>query len=283
MKRIFIIGHGQKPGVESAIERFLPWLRERADVCGVHLGLEESVTCPPCDMVMAFGGDGTILSAARALAGCDAPVLGINLGRVGFLAEVPVARFHELMPRFLDGGGHVRSCLMLECLVRNAEGEERGPFVALNDVVLLRDVHAHTIDFQIHIDSQTVSEYSGDGLIVSTPTGSTGYNLSAGGPLVAPDVRALALTPICPFSLTNRPLIVKADERLSIRMPNLPDRSLTAVLSADGQIHEKLECGGEVDVYASERSFRMLTLGRNEYFRLLHDKLHWGRSVKRED
>ncbi len=275
-----IIGHPGKPGVREMVERVTPWLQQRALICGTHIDSDCAVDASGCDFVLVFGGDGTMLSAARRLDGAAAPAVGINLGRMGFLAEIGPEAFEEKMERVLAGEGRVSERMMLECEVQTAGGERKGPFTALNDVVIARGALSQAIVFEIWIDGEPVSQYQGDGLLVSTPTGSTGYNLSAGGPVVSPGVRALILTPICPHSITNRPVVIGPDEVVEVRMPR---EAREAVLTADGQDNEPLEGDAIVTVRRSERVFRMLELDATGRYANLRDKLHWGRSVKLQD
>ena len=282
MKRVFIVGHGGKPEIREMVTRVTPWLAARCEIVGTQLELDDPLRPPDCDLVLVFGGDGSILAVARQLQECDVPVVGVNLGRVGFLAEIPAQKFEQSIARILDGEGRVSERLMLECRLTRPGGDALGPFTALNDVVIARSGHSHSIDFEIWIDGEQVSEYSGDGLIVSTPTGSTGYNLSAGGPLISPRVEAFVIAPMCPHSLTNRPVVIGADEKIEIRMPTDPLRARDALMTADGQVREPLGAGGIVRVNRSARTFRLLTLGEPGYYEFLREKLHWGRSVKRE-
>lgn len=279
-KRVLIIGHSSKPGVSEMVKRVTPWLEQRCEVCGVHLDNDAPLDASGCDFVLVFGGDGTMLSAARRLQGAAAPAVGINLGRMGFLTEIGPDAFEEKIERVLAGEGTVSERMMLECCVRKPDGECKGPFTALNDVVIARGSLSQAIDFEIWINGERVSQYQGDGLIVSTPTGSTGYNLSAGGPVVSPGVGALVLTPICPHSVTNRPVVIGPDDVVEIRMPR---EAREAILTADGQVHEPLGDDAVVEIQRSERVFRMLELGSGGQYATLRDKLHWGRSVKLQD
>ena len=230
------------------------------------------------EFAVVFGGDGTMLRAAQALSKLDFPLpaIGVNLGTVGFLTEISPDKFEEQMAEVVFGGGQVSNRMMLQCSVGDNKGD---PFVALNDIVIQGKGQV-TLDFEICIDGIEVADFRGDGLIISTPSGSTGYNLSAGGPLISPGVNAIAVTAICPHSLTTRPVVVGADEIIKIRLPKDTFRGREPVVIVDGQVSDELTCGDEIEIRRHRNPFRLLQLNPRGHYQTMRDKLHWGRSIK---
>ncbi len=207
--RLFIVANTEKPNVRPAVDELLPWLRERAEIVGIDTDQSPDLRTLEADVILALGGDGTLLSAARRLQGRQIPLMGVNFGRLGFLASFPPDRFREQFQELLDGRLPVSSRLMLEVSLVDAQVscQLKDPFdvsqkrrlaaTALNDAVVTAGPPFHMIELEIREDGDTGIRYFGDGMIVSTPSGSTAYNVSAGGPIVSPDVPALCVTPIC--------------------------------------------------------------------------------------
>ncbi|MEO8481422.1 MAG: NAD(+)/NADH kinase [Acidobacteriota bacterium] len=226
------------------------------------------------DVVIAFGGDGTLLNAARAVANSDgdAPLLGINLGRLGFLTEVGRAEMTTAFDALLAGRTHVETRLMLAGAVRRDAGVT--PRVALNDIVVTRGALSRMIEIDVRVDGQFVCHVKADGLIVATATGSTAYNLSAGGPIVHPALDALVLTPIAPHTLTHRPLVLPASARIELHPVIEPQSDL--LVTFDGQLGVPLTTGDIVDVFRATRLLRLLHTSPRTYFDMLREKLKWG-------
>lgn len=224
------------------------------------------------DIILVFGGDGTFLGVARLACKHGTPILGINLGGLGFLTEVTVDEIHAVAERIISGDYEIENRKMLQASIRRGE-ETIDSYDVLNDVVINKGAVARVIDLSIYIDGSHVTTYKADGIILSTPTGSTAYNLSAGGPIVHPGLRVIIITPICPHTLTNRPLIVPSDMKVEIKVStHEPDTYLTL----DGQIGIRLNSGDFVEVHKSESSVKLIKSPFRDFFTILKTKLMWG-------
>jgi NAD+ kinase len=221
---------------------------------------------------VVVGGDGTLLSAARSLAGTPRPILGINLGGLGFMTETGPEEAESVLGEILAGRYSVGRRMTLEAtLVRGRRAVARQ--VVLNDVVITKSALARMIDLEVSIDGTEVTTYRADGLIVSTPTGSTAYSLSAGGPIIHPEMTALLIAPICPHTLTMRPLVVPAEARVEVR---LATRDSEVYLTLDGQVGHPLRAGDRVRVRQGATPILMVRSRRRNYFEVLRRKLRWG-------
>ncbi len=223
------------------------------------------------DLIVTLGGDGTMLAVARLLEGRGTPVFGINLGTLGYLAEFPV---EEALPSLYEVIlGHyriARRTLIDWCVIRNQEVVGKG--CALNDVVVNKATLARMIEIDCTVGSHYVTTYRADGLIIATPTGSTAYNLSAGGPIIYPSVGAIAIAPICPHTLTNRPLILPDKKRIKLE---LKTREQEVVLASDGQITVQLLAGDIIEIKKSDNTFNVIVSKDKDYFHILRSKLRW--------
>lgn len=221
------------------------------------------------DFIIVLGGDGTILGVARDAAKYDTPILGINLGHLGFLAEVEVCDVFNSLERVMNGNIYIESRMMLEAYVSGGCSERS--FYALNDVVIARGTLSRIIAVDVYINDRYAGSLSGDGLIVSTPTGSTAYSLSAGGPIISPDISAITLTPICPHSLFNRSsLIVSGNELIKVEIvENIGDTYLTV----DGQQGCKIESGKYVYVRKAPYKTKLIKFDNRNFYDVLREKL----------
>src|SRR6516162_650549 len=213
--RIFVLGNAQRPGVADEAQRLLPFLREQC--CGVvvfDLLGEQDISGETADLTLVLGGDGAILRAARQMGYRQTPVLGVNLGRLGFLADLTPDDFCCALPQVLRGEYRVTEHLMFECLIEGPG--ERWTILGLNEVALLSGPPFHMIELDLILDGEGVSRYTGDGLIISTPIGSTAHSLSAGGPILGQELNAFVVTPICPHSLTSLPVVDSGDKVYTI-------------------------------------------------------------------
>jgi len=226
------------------------------------------------DVVIAFGGDGTLLDAASAVSHSvhDAPLVGINLGHLGFLTEVGRQDMIAALDRLVDGETTVEERLLLAGRVHRHGGALPDRF-ALNDIVVTRGALARMIEIDVEVDGAPVSHVKADGLIVATATGSTAYNLSAGGPILHPSADAVVLTPLAPHALTNRPVVLPASS--NIRLRPIVDPSSDPVLTFDGQHGVPLQTGDEVDIMRAPRVLRLLRTSRRTHFDMLREKLKW--------
>ena len=228
------------------------------------------------DLIVAFGGDGTLLDAASVVAhsSADVPLLGVNLGRLGFLTEVARADMIGALDAVVAGRTRTETRLLLAGHVIRS-GQRAVDRLALNDIVVTRGALSRMIELDVAVDDQFVSHVKADGLIIASATGSTAYNLSAGGPIVHPAVDALVLTPIAPHTLTNRPLVLPATARISLR-PD-PDSRSDLVVTFDGQFGVPLERHDLVDIARAPRVLRLLRVTPRTHFDMLREKLQWGK------
>jgi len=224
------------------------------------------------DLLVVLGGDGTLLAVAREMGSSTVPILGVNLGQLGFLAEVAPEEQLDMLGRVLEGDYETVERTRLEVYAER-DGRELGRYLALNDAVITRSELSRMIDLEMLADGALVTTYHGDGLIVSTPTGSTAYTLSAGGPILLPGSRVFVLTPICPHTLTQRPIVLPEASRLEIRV--FP-REGEAQLTVDGQTGLALASGDRVFVAESERPVHFVVDPYRSRFDVLRTKLGWG-------
>ncbi len=223
------------------------------------------------DLLIVLGGDGTLLSAARAVAGHDIPIFAVNLGHLGFLTSIRVEELYPELERAIAGEHRIGRRRMVDCELQRG-GETIGKYSALNDVVIAKSELARMIDLDTHVDNHFVAAYKADGLIISTPTGSTAYSLSAGGPVVFPSVNCFCITPICPHMLTNRPVIVPDTSVIHI----LNHGEDGTYLTIDGQVGEPLSKGDRVVCRASPKTIPLIRPPKMLFFDVLREKLKWG-------
>jgi NAD+ kinase len=284
MQPIDTVGIVSKPGSPAAVSvvpELLEWLSNRqvavrmdeqtARYAGIAGGLPRETVADGTQLVIVLGGDGTLLAAARALGGQDIPIFAVNMGALGFLTAITVDEIYPELERALRNEHRIAARRMLHCeLVR--DGKVVAHYDALNDVVITKSALARMIDIETHVDAHFVATYKADGLIVATPTGSTAYSLSAGGPIIFPAVDALCITPICPHTLTARPVLVPGSS--NIQMINLAEDS--TFLTIDGQIGEPLHSHDTVRCRASTKSVKLIRPPRMLFFDVLRAKLKWG-------
>ncbi|HSC35070.1 MAG TPA: NAD(+)/NADH kinase [Thermodesulfobacteriota bacterium] len=224
------------------------------------------------DIILVFGGDGTFLRVARLACEHGTPILGINLGGLGFLTEITVEEIYPMMKRILSGDYEIEDRQMLRTTVRRGRTGAKH-YEVLNDVVINKEAVARIIDLEIYIEGSHVTTYKADGIILSTPTGSTAYSLSAGGPIVHPALPVTIITPICPHTLTNRPLVVSNEMKVEIKITTQePDTYLTL----DGQIGIRLKTGDVIEVRKSDTVVKLIKSPFRDYFTILKTKLMWG-------
>jgi NAD+ kinase len=259
------------------------WFQERGvETFSEEMGVEESIygccegpsTIPDhVSWVVVLGGDGTMLGAARKVGRCGAPILGVNLGGLGFLTGIPIEQLYPAIDLMVQGRLNTQFRSMLETRVlRN--GDEVCRFNVLNDVVINKRTLARIIDLDVFVDNEFLTTFRADGLIIATPTGSTAYNLSAGGPILHPTVETFIVTPICPFTLTNRPIIIPDSSTILVKMGK--EREESVIVTFDGQVGFELYRGDEVHIYKSEKRIKLLTVPGHSYFGILRTKLRWG-------
>ncbi len=281
MKNIGIISKSGKPEPPGILKELIPWLTgkgfnvfidlETSEVMGIK-GYSRSEMPELVDVVVVLGGDGTMLGAARLVAEKGIPILGVNLGGLGFITEVNQSDIFTAIDTMLKGECTVEERIMIQAdIVR--DGEVMTTYTVLNDVVITKGALARIIDLETYIDHSYVTTFKSDGLIMSTPTGSTAYNLSAGGPIVHPVLDCIVLTPICPHTLTNRPIVLSGESLIEV---GLKSESEDVFLTLDGQIGVSLEKGDVVEVRKSPHKTRLFIPCERDYFQVLREKLKWG-------
>lgn len=286
MKRIGVIANMKKPRAVSVLQR----LSLLAETMGLELlpigasadGLSplapmasSSATLETVDAVLALGGDGTMLAAIRALHGLNRPLLGVNIGSLGFMTSVSEHDLEKALQCIREDTYTVSERSVVTCRVLSVSGASED-FTALNDVVVNSGASSRVIRLELTVGDSLVTTYVCDGLIVSTPTGSTGHSLSAGGPILTPDTAAFVVSVICPHTLSSRPLVVPDTSGILIRVGEGSD---DVRLSIDGQQNRPLNAGDEIHVSRGEQNVRFLNLPDYDYFRVLRQKLNWSGSV----
>jgi NAD+ kinase len=282
VRRLGLVLKLQDDRVHRILSEAVPWLEAR----GVEVFFESASAqtfsmaraalsarefASRIDMACVFGGDGTLLHAARLVGGSGVPILGVNLGALGFLTEVNLEDLHAAFEKILSGRYHLESRMMLRIEVyRGSETAAR--CLALNDAVINKGAISRMIELEVSVNSQVVTVTRADGLIISTPTGSTAYSLSAGGPILYPTLEAFIITPICPHTLTNRPVVVPDEAVVDLKLRHGSD----VMLTVDGQVGLPLQAGDTLKVLKAEASIRLVQLGGSAFFRLLREKLKWG-------
>jgi NAD+ kinase len=236
--------------------------------------LDEAELGGAADLVVAIGGDGTMLYATRLVAGRGVPLLGINRGRLGFLADITPGEMLRRVDEVLAGEYAEEHRLMLEAVIDNGDAAPRRA-LALNDVVLQKRATGRMLDFENWVDGVYVNTHGGDGLVIATPTGSTAYALSGGGPIIHPGLDAIALVPICPHTLSDRPIVIRGDAQIEVRVLDRPDTH--GEVTCDGLLLGELAAGQRLVVHAAQERVVLIHPHGHDYFRLLRSKLHWGR------
>ena len=282
MKTVAIVSKPQKPELAHLVPEVMAWLRQRdytiwldretaAYVNGHEVVERSELAQKRPDFVLVLGGDGTLLSAARAVSSAEIPVLGVNLGSLGFLTEVTMAELYDSLSAVDAKRCPVETRSMVHCRLMRQQ-DCLASYDALNDAVLNKSAIARLVSFDLYLDQVFVSNYKGDGVIVSTPTGSTAYSLAAGGPILMPSVDAMVITPVCPHSLTHRPLVVRDSVEITIVVQSAGEE---AFLTIDGQVGMPLKDADRVICCKSEHHVRLLRM-RKTFFDVLRNKLKMG-------
>jgi len=258
----WVTGKGMTPLVEERLTAHL----------GMGEGFKGFEIAAKADLVVVLGGDGTLISVARLMVEREVPIVGVNLGSLGFLTEITLCEMYDLLEKFLSGEYGISERMMLQAqIVRNRE--TIATYRVLNDVVINKGALARIIELETMIDGNYLTRFRSDGLIISTPTGSTGYSLAAHGPVVHPSLDCLLVTPICPHTLTNRPIVVGGGSLLTIR---LKSKHEDVFLTLDGQIKLDLESGDTIVVNKAACRTRLVVSRTKDYFEVLRTKLKWG-------
>lgn len=281
-KSIGILTKPKFPEVKTTLQGVVAWLRDRqitvlldttsAALLNEQGGIQKTQLAGKADVLLILGGDGTILHAARLAAERSIPILGVNMGGLGFLTEVRLDDLYASLDRVFANDFVLDERLMLQIHVhRHGETVARG--IVLNDVVISKGTLARMIELKIAIQGQFVTNLRADGLIVGTPTGSTAYSLSAGGPIINPAVQSLILTPISPHTLTHRPLIVPGNVEIEVTLTSRDDGAMATL---DGQVGIAMTQGDTVVIQASEHRTKLIRFPESHYYEVLREKLKWG-------
>ncbi|MEX2215565.1 MAG: NAD(+)/NADH kinase [Phycisphaeraceae bacterium] len=291
--RLLLLANHQKPQVNIALRTLRPWLEERAQVIAEidsrEMSAQRAEKLPKLDLAIVLGGDGTVLAQARALADRPVPLLGVNFGKVGFLAEFSADDLKEQWPLIAGGKCPSTRRMMLDVSVFGDSAAATGKrkhaplhqFLAVNDAVITAGPPFRMIDLELILGPKTnlfTTRFTSDGVIVSTPSGTTANNLAAGGPIVSQQVDAVCITPLCPHSLSFRPIIARADQETRIRL-NHANEGTTLVI--DGQQSVRMSGGQEVRVSQSDRYLILMHNPSLSYWRLLAKKLRWAARPRR--
>ncbi len=236
----------------------------------------------PLDAMLTFGGDGTLLRGARIVAPNETPILGVNLGRVGFLTTATRETFFDALDRLVGGDAAVERRQTLQAHVCSGEGEQRVEFFALNDVAVHKEGVARVVRMHVYIDGENIGPYSADGLVVASPTGSTAYSLSAGGPIIVPGVEAMVVTPICAHTLAVRPLVVPGAATVVVAPISEGEWSHEVLVSVDGQTGVPLKRDDRVEIRRGDHRVCLVRVGGSSWFTRMREKLHWGDLQERE-
>ena len=282
IKTVGIVTKPNAPAAAELVPKLLEWLAARgiearideqtAEYLSGVRGFPREEMCEGCDLVIVLGGDGTLLSAARAIGRREIPLFPVNLGGLGFLTAITIDAIYPELERAFRGEHRIAKRKLLETEVVR-DGRTVAKYEALNDSVLAKSAIARMIDLDTHVDEQFVCAYKADGLIISTPTGSTAYSLSAGGPIIFPSVPAICLTPICPHMLTNRPVLVPETSIIRV-VSHGPDESV--YLTIDGQVGTPIHDGDTIVCRSSDYSLRLIRPPHMMFFDVLRQKLKWG-------
>jgi NAD+ kinase len=288
MKRIGIIAKQNKPEAVPIVRNLIEWFQPKKIEVYIEEGMGNLFTPHPsatnlcfvekkeipsyAEMIIVLGGDGTLLSVARLVEDHDVPILGVNLGGLGFLTEITLEELYRVLERVVQGDFVTDERVVLNAAVTR-RGERLAEFVVLNDAVINKGALARIIDLETTINGEYLTTFKSDGLIISTPTGSTAYSLSAGGPIVYPSLHCIIITPICPHTLTNRPIVIPNDVQIRA---TLKTKQQEVILTLDGQQGFSLEFEDVIEVRKAEGRILLIKSPYRHYFEVLREKLKWG-------
>lgn len=283
MKKIGIIAKSHKLERVDSVKRLYNWLVEKERKVfmdaqtGGRIGVpsslaKEDVGAKDLDLLIVLGGDGTLLSVARMMHGRNVPILGVNMGNLGFLTEVTMDEIYPTLESILAGKTDFEERILLSVTVVK-KGEVRESHTVMNDVVFNKGVLSRIVDLKVSINGQYVSSYRGDGLIISTPTGSTAYSMAAGGPILYPTIDALIICPICPFSFANRPIVIPGNREIEVRL-EVEHKDFYVTL--DGQVGFEMSFDDAIHIRRADSRLKLIHLPEKNYYEVLRKKLKWG-------
>jgi len=277
LPKLVIFGDPQKGNVSAAIEEFTDFTKGKAEIVA-NCGIDKCAVgiLKEADFAVVFGGDGSITSAARQLSQMNVPVIGVNLGKLGFLAEFSVGELKEFFPRLTSGKATIEKRMMLGCRVLN-DGTEKFYSAAINDVFITAGPPFRMIELKISVDGQPLASCVSDGLVICTPTGSTAYNLSAGGPILSGKMEAMVITPLCPHSLSFRPIVINDDSKVEVFGVCVNEGT---TVSIDGQVSCNLSLDDVVRIERHKGDFLVVNNPLRTHWDTLATKLSWAEKPK---
>lgn len=280
IRTVGLVAKYQEPKAAQMVRWLIPWLKKRGKKVCVENGLvragAQSCTkkelAAKADLIISLGGDGTLLNIAPLVERPEVPILGVNMGGLGFITEVAVDELEDILTKTLEGDFEVERRMTLEIRV---SGKKQRPhrFRVLNDAVITKGARSRIIDLETYVGDDYVCTYRADGLIISTPTGSTAYSLAAAGPILEPTLGAIVLAPICPHTLTNRPIVVPSNAAIRVTLRSFGD---TVILIPDGQPGVRLNNGDRVEARDYGLPVSLIKLPSRSYYDILREKLKWG-------
>lgn len=277
--RVIVLAFGEKANIADEAKRLMPLVEQAADVVLFDLEFKADLSKVQADMAIVMGGDGSILRAAHQMGYHQLPILGVNLGRLGFLADLSPNELPNVLPHLQSGNFRVVEHLMFECSVLRG-GKTHQRMLGLNEVCIQSGRPFSILDVHLYVDAELVTTYSCDGLIIATPVGSTAHSLSAGGPILRKDLQAFVFLPISPHTLTNRPVVDSADRVFEL-VVSTPHAGTAVVV--DGATLSGLEPDDRVRVERAEPTFKLVEVPGRSYYRTLREKLGWGGRLPREE
>ncbi|HEY3027215.1 MAG TPA: NAD(+)/NADH kinase [Pyrinomonadaceae bacterium] len=289
IQRVGVVVKPHQPDALQTLCRLTEWLNQRGITllggpeidreriehetgCSVQV-VEQNQLATLVDLMLVLGGDGTMIATARMVGDAEVPVMGVNFGGLGYLAEFRIEELFDALESIFKGQYKLEKRVMLAVELFRGKEHVSGNRV-LNDVVINKSALARIIEIEAYLNQQFVNSFRADGLIISTPTGSTAYNLSAGGPVIYPSMNAIVITPICPFTLSNRPIVVPDDAEIELRLKTEQE---DVALTLDGQVGFPLKVEDRVVIRKSRTTFNLVQPMNRNYFEVLRDKLRWGR------
>ena len=280
IRTVGIVAKYQEPKAAQMVRWLVPWLKKRGKKVCVENGVGRNgaqscgkkMMAAKADLIISLGGDGTLLNIAPLVERPDVPILGVNMGGLGFITEVAADEFESVLSKTLDGDYEVEKRMTLEVRVIG-KNNRRHKFRVLNDAVITKGARSRIIDLETYVGDDYLCTYRADGLIISTPTGSTAYSLAAAGPILEPTLGAVVLSPICPHTLTNRPIVVPSHATIRVTLRSFGD---TVILVPDGQPGVRLNNGDKVEARDYGLPVSLIKLPSRSYYEILRAKLKWG-------
>ena len=271
MKKIIILGNRKKKKIRDTIAELEPLFRKKAHVSIIDTSDEHETESLSADLAFVFGGDGAILAACRKLDGRQIPLMGVHLGKFGFLAELTPKEVSQTLEKIFAGEYTISQRMLLTCeVIRSNQTIKKTS--GLNDAVISRSSLSRLVSIKLYINGKEVTTYSSDGLIISTPSGSTAHSLSAGGPVVTPDMDAFIITPICPHTLSNRPLVISGDSKIEMEQVS---ESKGVGLTIDGQIYTDIMVNDKIRVEKAKEKLHLIDTQTRTFYDVLREKLNW--------